>query len=140
MAKPSTAGTHLGIVKTSASPAWVDHTSDRLIKGSGRSCLPQGKGTVRHPLFVFNWSWLVAGSLNADQVSLSFHRHLLQDRRRPPSAVLGPFQVRFWGGAMHLSQTPRIMHKGRIIYAKRNQRGCGRVGIDVDGSAHQPPW
>ncbi len=29
--------------------------------------------------FVFNWSWLVAGSLDADQVSLSFHRHLLQD-------------------------------------------------------------
>jgi hypothetical protein len=39
------AGTHLGVIKTSASPAWVDHTSDRLIKGSGRSCLPQGNET-----------------------------------------------------------------------------------------------
>ncbi len=135
-----TAGTHLGVVKTSASPAWVDHTSDCLIKGSGRSCLPQGNGTGRHPLFVFNWSWLVAGSPDADQVSLSFHRHLLQDHRQPPSVVLGPFQVRFWGGGMHLSQTPRIMHKGCIIYAKRNRRGCGRVGVGADGSAHQPPW
>ncbi len=37
------AGTHLGVVKTSASPAWVDHTSDRLIKGSGRSCSPMSR-------------------------------------------------------------------------------------------------
>jgi hypothetical protein len=37
------AGTHLGVVKTSASPAWVDHTSDRLIKRSGRSCLPMSR-------------------------------------------------------------------------------------------------
>ncbi len=92
------AGTHLGVVKTLASPAWVDHTSDHLIKGSGRSCLPQMNGTRCHPLFVFSWSWLVAGSPDTDQVSLSFHRHLLQDQRRPPSAVLGPFQVQFWGG------------------------------------------
>jgi hypothetical protein len=135
-----TAGTHLGIVETSASPVWVDHTSDRPIKGSGRSCMPQGNGTGRHPLFVFNWSWLVADSLDADQVSLSFHRHLLQDRCQPPSAVLGPFQVRFWGGGVHLSQIPRIMHKGQIIYAKRNPQGCGRVGVGADGSAHHPPW
>jgi hypothetical protein len=75
------AGTHLGVVKKLASPAWVDHTSDHLIKGSGRSCLPQGNGMGCHPLFVFNWYWLVVGSLDADQVSLSFYRHLLQDRR-----------------------------------------------------------
>ena len=37
------AGTHPDVVKTSASPAWVDHTSDRLIKGSGRSCLPMSR-------------------------------------------------------------------------------------------------
>ncbi len=70
----------LGAGKTSERPTWVDHTSDRLIKGSGRSCLPGGDWTGCHPLFVFNWSWLIAGSPDADQVSLSFHRHLIQDR------------------------------------------------------------
>ncbi len=45
------ARTHLGVVKTSVSPAWVDHTSDRLIKGSGRSCSPQGNGAGAPPPF-----------------------------------------------------------------------------------------
>ena len=51
------AGTHLGVVKTSASPAWVDNTSDHLIKGSGRSCLPTVKGTGQGPVRRLSREW-----------------------------------------------------------------------------------
>ncbi len=133
------AGTHLGVLKTSANPAWVDHTLDRLIKGSGRSCLLQGNGAGVPSPFVYNWPWLVAGSPDADQVSFISQTSSL----RPPPTTIGglwTFSSTVLGGGMYLSQTPRIMHGGRIIYANRNQRGCGRVGVGADGSAHQPPW
>jgi hypothetical protein len=89
----STGGTHRGAVKKSARPPWVDLTLDCLIKGSGSSCSPQGNRRGSIPFLS----------------SLSLHRHLLQDRRRPPLAVVGPFKYGS-GGGMHLSQTPRIVH------------------------------
>ena len=83
------AGTHLGILKTSANPAWVDHTSDRLIKGYGRSCSLQGNGAGAPSPFVYNWPWLVAGSPDADQVSFISQT----SSSRPPPTTIGGLLV-----------------------------------------------
>ncbi len=78
----------------------------------------QGGGAI--PFFVYNWPWLVAGSPDADQVSFISQT----SSSRPPPTTIGSlwtFSSTVLGGGMYLSQTPRIMHGGPIIYAKRNQ-------------------
>ncbi len=124
------AGTNLGVVKTSASPAWVDHTSDHLIKGSGRSCLPMSRERDR-VLFA-------ARERDGAPSPLCLHLALAGcgfPGRRPG---LSHFTDIFFettanhhrrsldrsstvlGGGMYLSQIPRIMHGRCSIYAKRN--------------------
>ena len=103
----STGGTHRGAVKKSARPPWVDLILDCLIKGSGRSCSPQGNRTGLHPIFVVSFT---------PQTSSS----------RPPPTTIGglwTFQVRFWGG-----HAPKPNPKDRALRTQYlRQEGLTRV-------------
>jgi hypothetical protein len=70
-------------------------------------------------------------------VPLYFIQTSRSDRRQTPLAVAGPLK-KLLGG--YLRQTLRTMPRRCITYQSGVYLGFDLVGIDLDGSAHQPPW
>ncbi len=92
------------------------HNPARLIRGAGRGAIPSLFSTG-------------LGRSRGNRMRPGMFSNLQTSSSRPPPTTTGglwTFQVRFWGGGMHLSQTPRAYTKDAYSTPRRIDKGVAR--------------